>query len=203
MGRPKGSKNKVKSPLEITETRELIVQAGTVPLDMIVMKPKRKPKAAPTVMDKLAKARITQADLEALKVALGIAPVAEDKAALRKAMMNAPLSPAEIAKLKKEAYANQAKVKDPQIIVQEAVNQVVVPNWPTAPYDSAGLKHFLVKTIRNGDSVSFDKEKWDLALKVAGIKGAFHTCKPEGSAEVDPQAKQGGGNMTIWRVMIG
>lgn len=197
MGRPKGSKNKPRT------TYDAVIEPDADKGLVLKVKATGKPKA-PSVMDKLAKAGLTQADLEALKVALGIVPQpSEDKAALRKAMMTAPISPAEIAKLKKEAYANQAKVKDPQVIVQEAVNQVIVPNWPTAPYDSAGLKHFLVKAIRNGDSVSFDKEKWDLALKTAGIKGAFHTCKPEGSAEVDPQTNQGGGAMSVWRVMIG
>ena len=194
MGRPKGSKNKAKV-MFVEPTHDI-----NGPID----KPKRTRKAlGSSPLEKLAKAGLTLEDLKALLGQLPADNKAADKAELKRQMMQAPISPAEIAKLRKEALANMAKVKDPQLVVQEAVDQVIKPNWPTTIPDGAGLKHFLVKSMRNGDSVSFDKEKWDLALKQAGIRGVLNTCKPEGSAEVDPQANQGGGSMNIWRVMIG
>lgn len=203
MGRPKGSKNKVKTTYEAATAVDKV--NGGVRVEAVATKRTRRPKALGS--DPLAKLTAAGLTLDDLKALLGVAaqpaPVAEDKAELRRQMMTAPISPAEVAKLRKEAAANMALVKDPQAIVQRAVDEVVKPNWPTAPYDGAGLKHFLVKTIRNGDSVSFDKERWDLALKTAGIKGVFNTCKPEGSADVDPQTGQRGGSMSVWRVMIG
>lgn len=198
MGRPKGSKNKAK------ETRDVVfAAAGHMVEEPIKPKRTRKAPMPPSTLDKLKAAGISIDELRALLAPPAPAPIAEDKAELKRQMMTAPISPAEIKKLKAEAAANMALVKDPQAIVQRAVDEVVKPNWPTAAYDGAGLKHFLVKTIRHGDSVSFDKERWDLALKTAGIKGVFNTCKPEGSAEVEPQAGQGGGSMNVWRVMIG
>lgn len=199
MGRPKGSKNKPK----VLFDRSAV---GSMPMtgEVHVIKQGKRKALGASPLEKLAKAGLTLDDLKAL---LGQVPPesspTDSKAELRRQMMTAPISPAEIAKLRKEAMANMAKVKDPQIVVQEAVDQVVKPNWAHTMPDGAGLRHFLVKAIRNGDSVSFDKEKWDLALKQAGIRGVLNTCKPEGSAEIDPQQNQGGGSMNLWRVMIG
>lgn len=197
MGRPKGSKNKVK--LEIKDSGLV----ATLPGDPIKPKPRKRKALELSTLDKLKAAGISIDELRALLAVPATAPVSEDKAALKHAMMNAPIGAAELASLRKEAAKNMALVKDPQLVVQEAVNQVIVPNWDKTPQDGAGLRHFIVKAIRNGDAVSFDKERWDAALKAANVRGIFHTCKPEGSADVEPQAGQAGGRMSLWRVMIG
>ncbi len=119
-----------------------------------------------------------------------------DKAALLKAM-NAPISPQEAAQLVKEARAEQAKVTDPQSVVNRAIEEVIKPNWMQTNQDGAGLKHFLVNAQRHGETVSMDKEKWDFGLKQAGLRGQLTVAKPEAGQDLEAKT------VNRWRVMIG
>ena len=194
MGRPKGSKNKAKS-LDMVPapmgSRVLVMS------DSIEIKPKRtrKAKAAPTALEKLQAAGLT---IDELKALLGQASDSKptDKAAL-KAKMPAPMSAKEIAEIRKQSAIEQAKVRDPQLVVNDAVEQVVKPNWANAVGDAAGLKHFYVNAHRGGYTVSMDKEKWDAALKLHGIRGVLTACKPENGQDLEAQT------VGRWRVMIG
>lgn len=118
-----------------------------------------------------------------------------DKKALLDSM-RAPISAAEAKALRQEAESN--KQRDPQLVVNDAVEQVIKPNWSKTDQDGAGTRHFLVNTRRNNENVSFDKEKWDTALKLHGIPGVFTACKPE-NAGIGAEAK----SVNRWRVMIG
>lgn len=199
MGRPRGSKNKPR-----TKDSE-----GVVAPPKPKLKPKSKPIPTSPTLDKLLAAGFTAADLKAAikealangEISAAVEPVKKDsKAEARAALlaeMRKPLSPAESARLLREAKSEQALVKDPQLVVNDAVEQVIKPNWPTAQADVAGLKHFLVNSNRGGYTVSMDKEKWDLALKSSGIRGALIASKPE--MGLDAEAKSVG----RWRVMIG
>jgi hypothetical protein len=187
MGRPKGSKNKPK----VIETDKALVVIEK--LDAVA-KPKRQRKAlGSSPLDKLKAAGLTVEDLKALLAT----PEANDKAELRKQMLTAPISPAEIAKLKKEAKAEQAKIVDPQLVVDRAVEEVIKPNWLTSPQRDDGCRHFHVKAFRHGESVSMDKERWDLALKKHGIGGVVQSSKSEDGLDETSQ------KVTVWRVMIG
>jgi hypothetical protein len=119
-----------------------------------------------------------------------------DKAAL-KALMNAPISPAELKQLRAEAMENAAKVTDPQSVVNRAIEEVIKPNWMVTQQDGAGLKHFLVNAQRHGETVSMDKEKWDFGLKQAGIRGQLTASKPEAGQDLEAKT------VNRWRVMIG
>lgn len=120
----------------------------------------------------------------------------ESKEQLRQ-QMNAPISPAEAARLVAEARANTPKEGHAEAVVARAIEEVIKPNWDRTPGDAAGLKHFLVNAQRHGESVSMDKEKWDFALKAAGLRGVLQASKPE--AGQDFEAK----TVNRWRVMIG
>lgn len=173
MGRPKGSKNKPK------------VTLGESVADTTVSTSSNKPKRAYKRKALAKSAERIKQDAEPT-----------DKAALLKAM-NAPIGAAELAKLRKEAAENMAKVTDPQSVVNRAIEEVIKPNWMVTQQDGAGLKHFLVNAQRHGETVSMDKEKWDFGLKQAGLRGQLTAAKPEAGQDLEAKA------VNRWRVMIG
>jgi len=184
MGRPKGSKNKSKVAELNKEQEEL----------------RPKPATSPT-LDKLLAAGFTAADLKAaIKEALQsgeVTETADSKAELRKQMMTAPISPAEVAKLRKEAKANTPKEGHAEAVVDRAVLEVIKPSWDSSPIQGDGCKHFHVKTFRHGESVSMDKEKWDASLKKHGIRGTVQSSKSVDGLDDTSQ------KVSVWRVMIG
>lgn len=189
MGRPKGSKNKATLVRQVEA--EAVSEIAELPLKA---KRTRKPTAPPTALEKLTAAGLTVEDLRAL---LGQAPDAADAKAALKAEMAKPLSPAEVAKLRAEALANTPKEGHAEAVVARAIEEVIKPNWNQTAQDAAGLKHFLVNASRHGESVSMDKEKWDFALKQAGIRGVLTASKPENGQDLDAKS------VGRWRVMIG
>lgn len=123
-----------------------------------------------------------------------------EKAALLEDMRK-PLSAAETARLVAQAKAETAKVKDPQLVVNEAVEQVIKPNWATTP-SVEGYKHFIVHAVRNGSNVSFELEKWQNALRLHGLPAGNVNFKPEGLG-MSPGSLETGRGSNAWRVIIG
>lgn len=125
-----------------------------------------------------------------------------DKAALL-AEMRRPLTKAEREVALEEIARN--KGRDPQLIVNDAVLEVVKPNWNNAPQGD-GYKHFIVMADRKNERVSFNPEWWKAALSVHGLRCGDITFKPEG---LGFSVGAGMGNETTvksgnaWRVMIG
>lgn len=122
------------------------------------------------------------------------------KAALL-AEMRRPLTAKEKAEALALAKTEAAKVRDPQLIVNDAVGQVIKPNWATTPM-TEGFRHFLVKADRNGERVSFEPEKWLAALRLHQIPVSNISFKPEGLA-MDPGAMNTTIGGAMWRVIIG
>lgn len=65
-----------------------------------------------------------------------------------------------------QAAADRASQISPQDIVNQAVLEVIVPNWASTIMRDDGFKYFVVKSPRKGNAVSFDVEKWQVALKL-------------------------------------
>lgn len=123
-----------------------------------------------------------------------------DKAAL-KAEHTRPLTEAE----KRETLAQLAKEKparDPQLIVNDAVLEVIVPNWAKTPVSPDGHRHFIVNAERKQERVSFELDKWKAALSLNKLPAGSVVFKPEGLG-MSPGSLETGRAGNAWRVMIG
>lgn len=122
-----------------------------------------------------------------------------DKAALKHEHTR-PLTEAE----RKEVLAQLAKeppARDPQLIVNDAVAEVIKPNWNATPVNE-GYRHFIVNADRKGERVSFELDKWKSALSSNGLPSGSVVFKPEGLGMSQGSLETGrSGNK--WRVMIG
>jgi hypothetical protein len=125
-------------------------------------------------------------------------PEAEDKAKLREEMTR-ELTPQERAEVL-ASIKNEPKARDPQLIVDDAVAQVIKPNWAKTP-QTEGYRHFIVNAARNGERVSFEAEKWKNALSKAGLSCGDIAFKPEGLG-MSPGSLETGRGGNQWRVMI-
>jgi hypothetical protein len=125
-------------------------------------------------------------------------PEAPDRAALR-AEMTRKLTPAEVTETL-ASIKNEPKARDPQLIVDDAVAQVIKPNWAKTPQQE-GYRHFIVNADRNGERVSFELEKWRTALGKAGLSCGDIAFKPEGLG-MSPGSLETGRSGNQWRVMI-
>lgn len=114
--------------------------------------------------------------------------------------MTGKLDPAEIKRILAE-QAKEPKARDPQLIVNEAVAEVIKPNWNNSPVVE-GYRHFIVNADRKGERVSFEIEKWKNALQTHGLNSSNITFKPEGLG-MNPGDLSTGRTGNQWRVMIG
>lgn len=123
----------------------------------------------------------------------------EDRAKLR-AEMTRDLTAQERADIL-ASIKNEPKARDPQLIVNDAVMEVIKPNWAKTA-QTEGYRHFIVNADRKGERVSFEAEKWRVALGNAGLSCGDIAFKPEGLG-MNPGSLETGRGWNQWRVMIG
>ncbi len=114
---------------------------------------------------------------------------------------NKPMTASERALYVAQAMEAQANVRDQQSVVNDAVAQVIVPNWQKTP-QTEGYKHFIVNANRHGEQVSFEGERWKTALTLHKIPCGDITFKPEGLA-MSQDGATSKPNGQAWRVIIG